>query len=316
MSPDSRLVLLTGLSRQRGVVLLLLFIILFMVGTSLLITVVDNNVVRDQRNLDTMEALSKAKDALISYAVLHGDYYGSAGAGPGHLPCPDTNGSGNENTPCGANAFGRLPTLVTLPSGDDFILTDFGNDIDQQFWYALADGYRYIPASVLNSTTASNLSLDGQGGVAAILIAPGEAVFGQTRGNNTAANYLEANNSTSPSFITIDTVSPANFDDRVLAITQSEIMSLATVRVAAAIKTELDSFHLANGNYPVDQTEFDGINWAAGPAWLSNNNWLNVTVSTYLPISADSVSLTFTGCAIAYSIDSGVATMARSAAQC
>ena len=85
--------------------IIILFMILFMAGASLFLTYVNNNVVNQQADTATMQAMRDAKDALISYAVLYGDYYGASGAGPGHLPCPDSNGNAAENEPCGTNAL-------------------------------------------------------------------------------------------------------------------------------------------------------------------------------------------------------------------
>jgi len=85
---------------QRGAVLLLLSIFLSMAGAVVFISLVNNNLVEQRSSIDTGGELSNAKDILISYAVLQSDYYGAAGAGPGHLPCPDTSGDGLENTPC------------------------------------------------------------------------------------------------------------------------------------------------------------------------------------------------------------------------
>ncbi|MEQ8956077.1 MAG: hypothetical protein RL120_18260, partial [Gammaproteobacteria bacterium] len=86
-------------SRQRGVVLLLLAALLFLVGAGVYITVMNNNVVTQRRGTDTVAALRAAREALIAFATLHGDYYGATGAGPGHLVCPDTNGNDAQNIP-------------------------------------------------------------------------------------------------------------------------------------------------------------------------------------------------------------------------
>ena len=120
---------------QRGVILLIMLSVLTLVGISLLIRVLSNNEVSIQEDTNTTNALSKAKDALISYAVHYADYYGASSAGPGHLLCPDTNGNGAQNDPCPNNFIGRLPTSITLPSGDIYPLSTYYNDIGQQFWY-------------------------------------------------------------------------------------------------------------------------------------------------------------------------------------
>ena len=72
---------------QRGIVVLIVFGLLFMIGASVFITLVDNNVVDQRRNEDNMEALRNAKDILIAYTVSQADFYGAAGP-PGHLLQP------------------------------------------------------------------------------------------------------------------------------------------------------------------------------------------------------------------------------------
>jgi len=301
------------LSSQRGVVAIILFMILFMAGASLFLTYVNNNVVNQQADLATMQAMRDAKEALISYAVLHGDYYGAAGAGPGHLPCPDSNGNGAENMPCSINALGRIPQSVTLPSGAVFPLSSYNSNIDAQLWYGLANEVRRSPSAAFNSSTTSNLTLDGQGGVAAVLIAPGEGLPSQSRGNNNDANYLEAGNAGGPNFVTNNPADPDNFNDRVLSISIVEIMSPVTARIAETMKVQLDNFHTTNGNYPVDQTAFNGA-FGAAPAWLAANNWPAVT--SYVQVDDDTATLVFDSCNITYTLSNTAGTITRTSSRC
>ena len=73
-------------------------------------------------------ALQTARQALLTYAALYPWLYGPRGAGPGHLPCPDTDeqtmapwsqasNRDGPNPPCGseASATGQLPRHVNLP---------------------------------------------------------------------------------------------------------------------------------------------------------------------------------------------------------
>lgn len=302
-----------NLTSQRGVVVIILFMILFMAGASLFLTYVNNNVVNQQADTATMQAMRDVKDALISYAVLHGDYYGAAGAGPGHLPCPDTNGNAAENVPCGTNALGRLPESITLPSGAVFPLSTYNSGIDEQLWYGLADSARRSPAAAFNTSTTSNLTLDGQGGVAAVLIAPGEGLPSQSRGNNNDANYLEAGNAGGPDFVSNNPADPENFNDRVLSISIAEIMSPVTARVAETMKVQLDNFHTTNGNYPVDQATFNTA-FGAAPAWLAANNWLAIT--SYVQVDGDTATLVFAGCNITYTLSNPAGTITRASSQC
>ncbi|MDA1372407.1 MAG: hypothetical protein O2971_16805 [Proteobacteria bacterium] len=311
---------LTFAAQQRGVILLILSMLILMTGASVFINVMNNNLVEQRNSLDTARVLNDAKDTLISYAILHSDYYGAAGAGPGHLPCPDTNGDGVENTPCAFNALGRLPRSVVLPSTSVLPISTANDATDQQLWYALSNAFRRLPAGALNTTTAGTLTLDGQAGIAAVLIAPGEILGSQTRRNNTNSNYLEAGNAGGQNFVSNDAADPDNFNDRVLAISITEILSPVTARVAEAIKLELDNYHAVDGAYP-DDTSFDdpllvdyATALAAAPAWLANNGW--IANSTYTKLSADTATVAFTGCGITYSLAESALSVTRTGAQC
>lgn len=287
--------------RQRGVILLAFFIVLFLAAAGAIITVLDNSTLTQQRSSETMVALRQAKEALIAYATLYADNYSATNAGPGYLPCPDTNGSNAENAPCGANSLGRLPTTIILPSGSNFSLSEFNNDIDEQFWYSVDNNFRRNPLGVLNSSTGSTITLDGQGGIAAVILAPGDITGSQARPSNASDRYLEASNTNAPTFVSSDAVDPTNFNDRVLTITTDEIMTPVTRRVADIIKRELDVFHVANSRYPTDQAEFIA-NIAPAEAWVAANAWLGN--SNYVRVNDDQASLTFTGCAnISYTVN-------------
>lgn len=295
---------------QRGAAaLILLMIMVIGVMTVFLKGISSRNLLLKQ-NATTILALAKAKEALISYAVTYADNYPPNGAGPGHLMGPDTNNDGFPESPCAANAIGRLPRSVTLPSGSLFALSDQDSGIDQQFWYALSNAYRDNPTGVVNSATLGSLSLDGQGDVVAVIIAPGPPLSTQNRPSNNALNYLEAGNIAGPAFVTS---AAGNFNDRVMAIRSSEIMPMITVRVAEEIKKHLDAYHLANGIYPTDAPSFASA-LASAPQWFTSNQWLSVT--TYTPVSGNNATLKFSTCSITYSLTFGVTGISRSQTHC
>jgi len=131
--------------KQSGAILMLLMLVLFVGGSTALLTALNNNDVAIHRDDKTTVALRKAKAAIIAYGVLHGDAYGLAGAGPGHLFCPDFDNDGQEDSPCAADAVGRLPQSITLPSGEVFYLSEHNAGIDQQLWYAVSSEFRRSP---------------------------------------------------------------------------------------------------------------------------------------------------------------------------
>ncbi len=54
--------------------------------------------IEQQRRNETRKYMDEVRDALLGYAIAHK-----------HLPCPDTNDDGLENTPCVASQVGTLP---------------------------------------------------------------------------------------------------------------------------------------------------------------------------------------------------------------
>ncbi len=307
--------------RQRGVILLAFFIVLFLAAAGAIITVLDNNTVGQRRNDNTANAMREAKEALIAYAVLYSEYYAVAGSGPGYLPCPDTNGNGLENTPCGVNSLGRLPEFITLPSGANLSLSSYRSEVDEQFWYNVSDTFRRSPLGILNSTAISTTTLDAQNRIAAVLIAPGPATDGQARPSNAVGNYLEDSNTTAPSFVSSDPVDPALFNDRVLPITIDEIMTPITRKIADLVQVQLDAFHLLSPTgYPLTQLDFDAMLLVAPvPAWFTVNGWPLIT--NYTRVSNDQATLTFTGCAnvsyqLFYSVADSPANIRRVGSQC
>lgn len=81
---------------------------------------------RLQSQLDVQRRSAHAVDALMAHTTLYPDLYGPAGAGPGHLPCPDTDMADNvrqwsragPNPPCAARpeVAGAVPAHVTVTS--------------------------------------------------------------------------------------------------------------------------------------------------------------------------------------------------------
>jgi type II secretory pathway pseudopilin PulG len=308
------------LRSQQGAALLILMLALFSVTMAVLLRGLHNRTGQLERQAATTAALMQAKEALIGYAVIY-----PTAAGPGHLPCPDTSppaftadGSpqppyGQPNTPCGPGAIGRLPQ--TLP-GVAFH-ADFNSAIDQQFWYAVGDPFLASPNTgidnTLNATIPAPLNVDGRGDIAAVLIAPGPALAGQNRPSTNPADYLDGANSSGPNFSGSPTSSPDTFNDLVVAIDRTEILSPVTARVAEEIREYLDAYYATAGAYPVDQASFE-VALAGGVPWLAANGW--PTTTSYTQISADQFSLTFSGCGITYTVTFGTVAISRNQPGC
>lgn len=129
-------------------------------------------------------ALSQAKEALIGFAATYRDRYPDQMFG--YLPCPDRDGDGVADPPCGAQeqaAMGYLPyKTLGLPA-----LTDNqGNCL----WYGVAGGFKDNPASTtpLNWDTPGQFLLPApagatplEGALAAVIFAPGPPLAQQRR---------------------------------------------------------------------------------------------------------------------------------------
>lgn len=307
------------LGNQRGAALLVMMLVAVMVTITVLMEGLGRRNDLLRRQAATSLALANAKQALIGFALTYGDLY-PAGNGPGHLPCPDTDlpaldGSGNPiapfgtaNTPCGPNVLGRLPTSVTLPSGSPLPISSEGLAEDQQFWYAVSNAFlanaRAGISTVCNSATVGTLSLDGQGDVVAVLIAPGPPLAGQSRPSSAAGNYLEAGNGSGASYVSSYPANPEQFNDTVVALRRQELVSLLTSRIAREMKKSLDAYHIVGGAYPVDQAAF-ATAFAGAPPWLAANDWLLPAITTYTRITADQASLVFAGCNATFTLNFG-----------
>ncbi len=304
-----------SLASQQGVVLLVLTMLLFTAGASWLLSTLIRSQESQPRETDTARALNIAKEQLIAYAVMHGDYFPATAVGPGHMPCPDSAGTGVENAPCAANSPGRLPLSYTLPSTAVMPLSNYNSGIDQQFWYVVSTAFKRSPAGVANTTSAGSVTLDGQAGIAALLIAPGGVTGTQARPNNSSANYLEAGNTTGPNYVSSDAVAPANFNDRVLPISVRELMSPVTARVVEAMRVQILAFQVMNGFYPANAADF-ATALATAPAWLLNNQWNLPAVTTYTVLTPTTATLQFASCNIVYTLNYATNTITKNGARC
>ncbi len=72
---------------------------------------------RSQRALMLVSRSARAATALMAHTSLYPDLYGPGGAGPGHLPCPDTDtAAGQRPTRVGLSRAGPNPPCAARPS--------------------------------------------------------------------------------------------------------------------------------------------------------------------------------------------------------
>ncbi len=234
---------------QQGAALLLLLAILTVSIASFILT----GTSRVQHVIDAhyknSTVLSRAKSALISYSRLSDpDLTLATGLKLRYLPCPDLDGDGIEETPCGTTSVeGWLPWqslgIAPLRDASGSCLRYF---ISASYKQGSSVVPSIIPALPAGDFTLRNTNNIISTNVVAILVAPNSIVGAQTRDlgagattecgssitgsqKNQAANYMDShngvNNAVAPIFITaprqIDTT--VNFNDSLLSIMASEL---------------------------------------------------------------------------------------------
>jgi type II secretory pathway pseudopilin PulG len=256
---------------QRGfaliaVLALAALITAFLIASALNRSSADVSNERDQR---TMQALRQAKAALIAYAASEQLqlYKGQDIKSPGALPCPDINNNGSSPGLCSGpasnlNRVGRLPYLTI---GAD----DLRDATGERLWYAVSSNFwKNFGTNIVNSDTPGLLTVTGDApatNVVAIVFAPGAPVKdstlpGQIQNRtgtniNRAASYLENFQIGVNDYTFASAASPSDvINDRLLVITQGELMAAVEPAVAARIerdiKPQIQAYYSTFGAYP------------------------------------------------------------------
>lgn len=138
------------------------------------------------------DSLAQAREALLGYATTYRDDPSHSTEVFGYLPCPDTNGDGEADPPCGVagNASVGLFPFKTLG------LPDLRDSTGACLWYAVSGSYKNNPkatATVMNWDTQGQFRVrdaggatlvtpdDALGGAAAVVFAAGAPLAGQSR---------------------------------------------------------------------------------------------------------------------------------------
>lgn len=295
--------------KQRGAVLLVLFLVVFAFGASIFLASVNTHAVEMRRFNDVRHELDKAKQTLIAYARNYhtfgfdhdGDTF-TDDEGPGRLICPNVDndllGLADSNvTDCTDNVRGRLPEKVEY-NGNTFLLNNAFADIDQQFWYVVSPAFKEITTGSVNHLTTGNLSIDGVSGYIAVIIAPGEALAGQDRSasQTSAANYLEQGNLTGTSFINSYPADPDAFNDQVIGIRAEdlkldEIVELFTEKPRKVLAAHYSTY----GFLPNSMTAFQNHLRSIGLRWFIDEGYISA-YSNYFYNSYPYVRYNLNGC--------------------
>lgn len=219
-----------------------------------------------RRQIRTIQVLAQAKEALIARAAADANR-------PGSLPCPDmaTDSPGLANTPGDGKAdlftMTQCPTYVGWFPWVTLDQPELTDESGTRLWYVLAPSLRDDDsAHPINSDTPTSLRLDGKGDIAALLIAPGSPLVGQSRPSNRPVDYLDGPNTGGSLDAFASGPGSADFNDAVMAITRQELMAAVEQRVANALRTCLlaQARHPANAAHtwpwpaPIGERNFKG----------------------------------------------------------
>jgi hypothetical protein len=293
-------------SRQRGFAMIAMLALAALVTAYLIALALSPDaagqvIEREQRN---MNALREAKAALIAYAASEQwQKYRDATTTyqPGALPCPDSDGDGDSDGALCANGprwrIGRLP-YKTIGSRD---LTDATGE---RLWYAVSSNFYKNSAFVINSDTPGLLTVAGTApvtGVAAIVFAPGppirDPITGQIQDRSAATplreeSYLEgfapAGNDWT---FTTNALPSETLNDRLIVITQAELMAAVEPTVAALIERDIKPY--ITQSYPNADPNWSGgypfaVPWATGKGQSQNTFKGNIgTARGLMPVTRD-----------------------------
>ncbi|MFH1815305.1 MAG: hypothetical protein ABIF28_14250 [Pseudomonadota bacterium] len=271
----------TTRQRQRGAALLIAIALLGLLAIATLARALSSPAGTDSE-LATERALARARDALAAYGAL-GNRDGNQLNSPGALPCPDldNDGTSEELSSLCDSHIGRLPWR-TLGMGP--VLDGAGECL----WYARSATFsNNIPTSqrgdsadrpALNPATPGGIvevSAAGVGPrVAAVLIAPGAALPGQSRSGGfsdsgcregSIEQFLEAATVGGTAYTHTDGLHAIalqahdGFNDRVLTLTTSRLFASAGARVLGEILLAAEGESGSDGTPPY--------------AWWINNQW-------------------------------------------
>lgn len=272
-------------ANQKGVVLIIIVLTLVMGTIVFIISQLDGNGLKIERDKKTSAALAEAKRALLGYSF--GVNLSIAGRRPGDLPCPDNYPLGHINegtsgsiagTTCNLNALGRLP-WKTLG------IADLRDGSGERLWYAVSTNYKNNTrtnctttntAGCLNSDTNGTINLrnasgtiinDGTNSSAAIavVIAPGSPlqrqdnlVQNRTLTNYNAASHYLDNTATEDNSDFVDSGSNGfingeiknaaqqiTVNDKMIAISKQDLMPLLEKRVANEVLRCMNAYAAA-----------------------------------------------------------------------
>jgi len=246
-----------GCGKQHGAALMVMLVIMIIGAAAILVSALSSSSLQIERDKTTADALAKARNALIAYAV-------SDPNRPGELPCPDFNNDG-ASVPIVDYNGSSCQSLVGWLPWKTLGLPDLRDGNGDRLWYAVANPFHANGAATftLNSDTPTTYQSqmltvqDGATGstlqtnVVAVVFSSGTVLSGQIRSTNdnnatnAITNYLEGSNANPTSVIT-QTANNTTINDRLLTIGSNELMAPVEMRIAREAKRCLDNYAASN----------------------------------------------------------------------
>ncbi len=199
--------------------------------------------------------LKNAKQNLIALSVTYADNYSATGAGPGHLPCPNTDmpdglrEHDGPSPPCGNAdvAVGRLPRVSTISAANRVLAYQKGYyNAEAALWYAVSNQFVNNPFIPVNSESEGKLSIDGEAGYVAVVSYPGNSIGTQLqyRPSLSIAHYLEGENSDGDYEFSRFAIGEGN--DIIIGIKAEEMIPLVVSRILGNAVSWLENFRKQN----------------------------------------------------------------------
>lgn len=289
----------------------------FLIASALNLTSAGNSNEREDRS---MSALRKAKAALIAYAANEQwQLYKTPGTyfQPGALPCPDQDDDGDADC-IGSTSFSMIGRVPFKTLGID----DLRDASGERLWYALSHDFRKMQCpsancTTINSDTLGQLTVTGMAPatqVVAIVFAPGTALDlraiggplqDRIAGHNDPTKYLEnVTLGDNIHFTFASTGLPTDTsNDRLLVITQADLMAAVEPVVAARIERDVKPLLLDYfgkwGAYPF------AMPFVAPPAAQSAYQGASNQTMGLLPVTNDPAWLTWASASVTDIVGSG-----------
>lgn len=199
------------INKQQGFALFIFVTVLATAAATVTVKALNNNGSSQiSRDKITAAALAQAKDALVGYAITYRDTH--TNFSNGYLPNPDLGPGVNSPEGSAAGSSNRDISIIGKLPWRELGLQPILNGNVECLWYVVSGRFKNSTKTIsLNWDTLGQIDVIDAGGhvvasnLAALVVAPGKALDGQTRylvdanhtrcgGNYDARNYLDAYN--------------------------------------------------------------------------------------------------------------------------